>query len=281
MKHSAIGLTEGRITRLAIATAILMLAATLARAQQQTQAQPLPPPPPPTQSLPQPVEPQQPPPQQAPVPNRPQAPEQEPAVLRRRCRSCRCRRPIELEESSRWTRTLERISTGVVAIQIDRPRAFDTEWNTSAQATGFVVDAEHGIILTNRHVVTPGPVNGACDLPEPRGSRARSDLPRSRARLRLLPLRPVEAALHPAGRTAALPGGRAGRRRDPRGRQRCRRAAVDPRRHARAPRPPGAGLRRRPATTTSTRSTTRPRPAPRAARRARRCIDIDAAACSR
>jgi S1-C subfamily serine protease len=64
----------------------------------------------------------------------------------------------EPEESSRWTRTLERISTGVVAIQIDQTRAFDTEWNTSSQATGFVVDAKRGLILTNRHVVTPGPV---------------------------------------------------------------------------------------------------------------------------
>ncbi|MGH8252392.1 MAG: trypsin-like peptidase domain-containing protein, partial [Steroidobacteraceae bacterium] len=66
--------------------------------------------------------------------------------------------PIEQEESSRWSRTLERISTGVVAIQIDQTRAFDTEWNTSSQATGFVVDAKRGLILTNRHVVTPGPV---------------------------------------------------------------------------------------------------------------------------
>lgn len=63
-----------------------------------------------------------------------------------------------VEESSRWTRTLERIATGVVAIQIDATRAFDTEWNTSSQATGFVVDAKRGLILTNRHVVTPGPV---------------------------------------------------------------------------------------------------------------------------
>ena len=46
----------------------------------------------------------------------------------------------------------------VVAIEIDQTRAFDTEWNTSSQATGFVVDAERGLILTNRHVVTPGPV---------------------------------------------------------------------------------------------------------------------------
>ncbi|MBX3702487.1 MAG: trypsin-like peptidase domain-containing protein [Steroidobacteraceae bacterium] len=64
----------------------------------------------------------------------------------------------EQEESSRWTRTLERIASGVVAIQIDATRAFDTDWNTSSQATGFVVDAKRGLILTNRHVVTPGPV---------------------------------------------------------------------------------------------------------------------------
>jgi len=57
-----------------------------------------------------------------------------------------------------WPRTLERISTGVVTIQVDATRAFDTEWNSTAQATGFVVDAERGLILTNRHVVTSGPV---------------------------------------------------------------------------------------------------------------------------
>jgi S1-C subfamily serine protease len=57
-----------------------------------------------------------------------------------------------------WDRTLERIASGVVSIRIDSTRAFDTERNQSSQATGFVVDAEHGLILTNRHVVTPGPV---------------------------------------------------------------------------------------------------------------------------
>jgi pro-apoptotic serine protease NMA111 len=61
-------------------------------------------------------------------------------------------------EDATWTATLERIAQSVVAIEIDSTRAFDTEWNTSAQATGFVVDAERGLILTNRHVVTPGPV---------------------------------------------------------------------------------------------------------------------------
>jgi S1-C subfamily serine protease len=59
---------------------------------------------------------------------------------------------------SDWARTLDRIVGSVVSIQIDQTRAFDTERNTTAQATGFVVDAERGLILTNRHVVTPGPV---------------------------------------------------------------------------------------------------------------------------
>ncbi|MEL7310518.1 MAG: trypsin-like peptidase domain-containing protein [Pseudomonadota bacterium] len=57
-----------------------------------------------------------------------------------------------------WARTIEEISTAIVSIRVDSTRAFDTSWNTSSQATGFVVDAEAGLILTNRHVVTPGPV---------------------------------------------------------------------------------------------------------------------------
>ncbi len=68
-----------------------------------------------------------------------------------------CGRPLAAQEPT-WNKTLERIASGVVSIQIDSTRAFDTERNSSAQATGFVVDAEHGLILTNRHVVTPGPV---------------------------------------------------------------------------------------------------------------------------
>ncbi|MEE8306454.1 MAG: serine protease, partial [Gammaproteobacteria bacterium] len=61
-------------------------------------------------------------------------------------------------EETRWSETLERISSGVVSIRVDSTRAFDTEWNSSTQATGFVVDKQRGLILTNRHVVTPGPV---------------------------------------------------------------------------------------------------------------------------
>jgi S1-C subfamily serine protease len=63
-----------------------------------------------------------------------------------------------VEANPDWAVTLERIAGSVVSIDIDMVRAFDTDWNTTAQATGFVVDAERGLILTNRHVVTPGPV---------------------------------------------------------------------------------------------------------------------------
>jgi S1-C subfamily serine protease len=65
---------------------------------------------------------------------------------------------VSLAEEDRWQEMLERIASGVVSIKVDGTRAFDTNWNQSTQATGFVVDADRGLILTNRHVVTPGPV---------------------------------------------------------------------------------------------------------------------------
>ncbi len=61
-------------------------------------------------------------------------------------------------DDTRWSRTLEKIKSGVVSIRVDVTRAFDTDWSQSTQATGFVVDAERGLILTNRHVVTAAPV---------------------------------------------------------------------------------------------------------------------------
>ena len=45
-----------------------------------------------------------------------------------------------------------------MSLDIDVTRSFDNENNQSSQATGFIVDAERGIILTNRHVVTSAPV---------------------------------------------------------------------------------------------------------------------------
>lgn len=57
-----------------------------------------------------------------------------------------------------WRESLERVCAAVVSVRIDAPRPFDTEWNGSSQATAFVVDAQRGLMLTNRHVVQPGPV---------------------------------------------------------------------------------------------------------------------------
>lgn len=61
-------------------------------------------------------------------------------------------------EDTRWSRTLERVANSVVTIRVDAVKAFDTAGSSSSQATGFVVDAERGLILTNRHVVQSGPV---------------------------------------------------------------------------------------------------------------------------
>ncbi|MDX1443582.1 MAG: trypsin-like peptidase domain-containing protein, partial [Gammaproteobacteria bacterium] len=66
--------------------------------------------------------------------------------------------PLQSLAAENWPETIEKVAPSIVSIQVDAVRAFDTEWNASAQATGFIVDAERGIILTNRHVVQPGPV---------------------------------------------------------------------------------------------------------------------------
>lgn len=57
-----------------------------------------------------------------------------------------------------WQDTLEAVSPGVVSISITQTRPFDTVGAHSGQATGFIVDAERGILLTNRHVVGNGPM---------------------------------------------------------------------------------------------------------------------------
>jgi S1-C subfamily serine protease len=57
-----------------------------------------------------------------------------------------------------WEATIDRVSRAVVSIRVSAVRAFDTEGPSTSLATGFVVDAERGLILTNRHVVQPGPV---------------------------------------------------------------------------------------------------------------------------
>ncbi|KAG6777396.1 hypothetical protein POTOM_017217 [Populus tomentosa] len=57
-----------------------------------------------------------------------------------------------------WRDAINKVVPAVVVLQTTACRSFDTELPSSGSATGFVVDKNRGIILTNRHVVKPGPV---------------------------------------------------------------------------------------------------------------------------
>ncbi|KAI3747800.1 hypothetical protein L6452_10459 [Arctium lappa] len=57
-----------------------------------------------------------------------------------------------------WRKALQKVVPAVVVLRTTACRAFDTESAGASYATGFVVDKTRGIILTNRHVVKPGPV---------------------------------------------------------------------------------------------------------------------------
>jgi S1-C subfamily serine protease len=61
-------------------------------------------------------------------------------------------------EAAAWQETLDRVAAAVVVLRVTTPRAFDDQVRGTSTATGFVVDEELGLILTNRHVVTSGPV---------------------------------------------------------------------------------------------------------------------------
>jgi len=57
-----------------------------------------------------------------------------------------------------WAQTLARAAESVVSLQLSQLRNFDDTSQGGSTATGFVVDAERGIVLTNRHVLGSGPV---------------------------------------------------------------------------------------------------------------------------
>ena len=65
-------------------------------------------------------------------------------------------------DTPEWQATIENVVRNVVSIHFCQPCSFDTDSATSSEATGFVVDAKNGYILTNRHVVGSGPFWGYC-----------------------------------------------------------------------------------------------------------------------
>ena len=65
-------------------------------------------------------------------------------------------------EDETWSKTLSKVSASVVSLKICLCKAFDGNPCSHTLATGFVVylNGTDGIILTNRHVVTVGPITG-------------------------------------------------------------------------------------------------------------------------
>ena len=89
--------------------------------------------------------------------------------------------PPAVASWKQWENTLNTCVKSIVSIRVNLVASFDTERSTSTQvkqkvvkflckcvvsstpfcfcqASGFIVDAARGIILTNRHVVSPNPV---------------------------------------------------------------------------------------------------------------------------
>lgn len=65
-------------------------------------------------------------------------------------------------DTAEWQQTIENVVRNVVSIRFCQTCSFDTDPALNSEATGFVVDAERGYILTNRHVVGAGPFWGYC-----------------------------------------------------------------------------------------------------------------------
>jgi S1-C subfamily serine protease len=57
-----------------------------------------------------------------------------------------------------WETTMEAAIQAILSIRVVQIASFDGEYASVSSATGFVVDKEEGLVLTNRHVVSAGPV---------------------------------------------------------------------------------------------------------------------------
>ncbi|KAI1317355.1 hypothetical protein EDD11_008535 [Mortierella claussenii] len=70
------------------------------------------------------------------------------------------RATIALSEPPQWQKVIEKAVKAIVSIRFSQVSAFDTEGPETSEASGFIVDAERGLILTNRHVACAGPFVG-------------------------------------------------------------------------------------------------------------------------
>ncbi|KAI8925994.1 trypsin-like cysteine/serine peptidase domain-containing protein [Entophlyctis helioformis] len=67
---------------------------------------------------------------------------------------------LDHQQPQQWQKTIAASLPAIVSIRFSQVAAFDTEGPDTSEASGFVVDAVKGIILTNRHVVSAGPFVG-------------------------------------------------------------------------------------------------------------------------
>ncbi|TAQ91300.1 hypothetical protein B7494_g376 [Chlorociboria aeruginascens] len=67
-----------------------------------------------------------------------------------------------MADTAEWQAAIEKVVRNVVSIRFCQTCSFDTDPALTSEATGFVVDAERGYIMTNRHVVGSGPFWGYC-----------------------------------------------------------------------------------------------------------------------
>lgn len=67
-----------------------------------------------------------------------------------------------LHDTAEWQKTIEGVVKSVVSIHFCQTCSFDTDPAVSSEATGFVVDADRGYILTNRVRISEGMAGSGC-----------------------------------------------------------------------------------------------------------------------
>lgn len=64
-------------------------------------------------------------------------------------------------DSTAWAEVIECLRPAIVALKVTNVRYFEEDQACTAVGTGFVVDHERGLILTNRHITGVGPVRAS------------------------------------------------------------------------------------------------------------------------
>lgn len=64
----------------------------------------------------------------------------------------------EPESEKRWEKTLTKAIKAIVSISTIQVRSFDTDRASTSEASGFIVDFDEGLVLTNRHVISTAPI---------------------------------------------------------------------------------------------------------------------------